>query len=91
MRLSIFKDDPGYPGYYPIADVLVDGKPVSHCVTADEELGLAICQALDSDGEIMLTDDGEDVLLMERYGEVKIAVKRMVMDEQGIVVDERRA
>jgi len=72
VRLSIFKDDPGWPGYYPIADVFVDGVPQPHCVTADEELGLAICHALDSDGEIMLTDDGEDVLLMERHGKVEI-------------------
>jgi hypothetical protein len=80
VRLSIFEDDPGWPGHYPIADVFVDGVPQMHCVTADEELGVAICQALDSDGEIMLTDDGEDVLLMERHGEVEIVWRPRIED-----------
>jgi hypothetical protein len=75
VRLSVFEYDPGYPGYHPIAEVFVDGKPAPHCVTADEELGVAICHALDSGGELMFTNDGEDVLYMERHGQVIIIPK----------------
>lgn len=47
MRLSIYKDDLGYPHDDP--DLLVggckiflDGKEITHAVTADEELGLIV-------------------------------------------------
>jgi hypothetical protein len=80
VRLSVLEDDPGWPGHYPIADVFVDGKPVFHCVTADEELGIAICAALDSDGNVMITSDGEEVLYMERHGEVEIVWRPRLED-----------
>lgn len=46
MRLSIYKDDPGYPHHNPrlLLDAMVylDGKPFKPAVTADEELGLIV-------------------------------------------------
>lgn len=46
MRLSIYKDDPGYPTDNPAllleAMVYLDGKPFKPAVTADEEQGLIV-------------------------------------------------
>ena len=46
MRLSIYKDDPGYPHHNPglLLDAIVylDGKPFKPAVTADEEQGLIV-------------------------------------------------
>ncbi|MCK4717888.1 MAG: hypothetical protein KAT70_04375 [Thermoplasmata archaeon] len=71
MRVSMDKRDPAYhPGNGKYWATL-DGVELKHCVTADEERGMAMVYATDEDGRIELSESG--VILKEiLHGEVKI-------------------
>lgn len=62
MRISVDKNDPGYnPEYYLVREVLLDGKGVNNCVTADEELDYL---------EVYVSPHSRDIELL--YGKVRI-------------------
>ena len=39
MRVSIYKDDPGYTKHHRNIEIYLDGEKIERCFTADEELG----------------------------------------------------
>lgn len=57
MRLSADKNDPAYRDAALFAEVTLDGQKLSLCVTADEELGEAVCYVRASDGTLAVMAD----------------------------------
>lgn len=56
MRLSVDSDDPGYRAYQAGgrgAVVFLGGVKLSHVLTADEEMGLAVVHKTDEAGNIV--------------------------------------
>jgi len=74
MRVSTNQSDPGYRGDWIIGlfSVVVDGKRVPNCVTADECEGVAVQAASDADGRFLLNASCEGVELKEVRGSVRI-------------------
>ena len=71
MRVSIYKHDSGYVADPSSYSVFLNGRPLTSCVTADEERGLAICYALDKNKQLII--DGKGVLkTVTMYGIVEI-------------------
>lgn len=70
MRLSVDKNDAGYSVVAFNAAVLLDGKPIKFCVTADDEHGWCRVYKTDATGKFYLEDGyiAEEVL----YGDVVI-------------------
>lgn len=55
MRVSIHPEDSGYANFTGSERVTVDGVDVTdRCQTADEELGIAYCIVLDTDGKPLI-------------------------------------
>ena len=70
MRMSVRKNDPGFSREAVRHEVLLDGKLLKRCHTADEDEGLAICLKTDKDGNVIVVNNRIiDVVL---YGDVKI-------------------
>ena len=73
MRISTYKDDPGYRTGTHHFDVLLDGESVAHqCVTADEELGEVHLCVRDENGTIKLNQARTGILIEVRRGRVEI-------------------
>lgn len=70
MRLSVEKTDPGFRADAYRYEVLLDGVPLQHCLTADEERSTAKVVATDAAGKI-LTDEFV-VRTKWVFGEVRI-------------------
>lgn len=75
MRLSVRKNDPGYSPAAFGAKVTLNGVPLDNCITADEELGVALCYDVDASGKPYLDPaDPSRAATIERRGVVKIAL-----------------
>lgn len=72
MRLSVVKGDPGYSARAHRVKVYLDGAELKHCVTADEEQGLAVCYRIGPDGKKILKADLSGVETVELRGTVHI-------------------
>lgn len=77
MRLSVRKDDPGYPAWSRIDQkaevrVYLDGIQVEECITADEEAGYVLCNKL-KNGKPFITKT-QEVATEKRHGRVEIRV-----------------
>jgi hypothetical protein len=75
MRYSSYKDDPGYTNWMGNTSivVLLDGVEQRHCTVADEEQGLVVRCALDSDGNPQVDPEHPDEVLMETvHGVVRV-------------------
>lgn len=66
MRYSVLAHDPGYPAYMALPAerrwgirIALDGRPMAHCLTVDDELGIVVVTARDSRGRLLVTEDGE--------------------------------
>jgi hypothetical protein len=55
MRLSVDRNDPGYAVWAsgPLVRVLLNNHVLSDCITADEELGLAVVMRRDDAGALV--------------------------------------
>jgi hypothetical protein len=59
MRVSLETGDRGYgPMNRRVRQVYLEGEPVTHVITADEELGLVYAYALDERGWPLVDVDG---------------------------------
>ena len=76
MRVSADKNDPGFENFNPMKyhyEVLLDGEPVSNCITADEENGFVLVYLLNGNGkDFILSEDKQSFLSGEKYGVVVI-------------------
>jgi hypothetical protein len=72
MRLSVRKNDPGYNKHAVWAHPYLDGKPLKHCVTADEETGEAWVFKTDENGRPMLNEFMDELPLERLTGSVEI-------------------
>jgi len=59
MRVSVNKDDPGYREDSRLFTPSIDGRALTHCVTADTDLGEAHCFVRDEQGQLVIRADGE--------------------------------
>ena len=74
MRVSVDRFDPGFVRDPQRYDVIVNGAPIKHCITADEEAGIAIVVKLDERGKIVVDRSRESLAREMIEGEVKIVV-----------------
>ena len=72
MRISVREDDPGYNPEYMFYEVLLDGVSLKDCVTADEELGLALCYKKGPDDKYIIDHADDTMVTEERHGKVEI-------------------
>lgn len=76
MRSSCRKGDPGYPPKIWPAIILLDGKRVKNCITADEELGMVECYVIsEQTGDKVIAFDRSGALTFKMYGAVTIIPK----------------
>jgi hypothetical protein len=59
----------------PYIDVLLDGAPLAYCFEADTAEGYALCYATDANGNLMRTDDGQNIATTRLEGAVSIRLK----------------
>lgn len=74
MRLSV---DPADPGFHPAGKergviVLLDGDPMRHVITADEERGYVICHVHDDAGRPVIQGDSFQTKIV--FGRVRLIV-----------------
>jgi hypothetical protein len=81
VRLSIIDSDPGYDiniGQTYTVEVFVDGKEAKMCITADEEVGYALCLEADKDGKPFLDpNDQAKTKKITLLGDVKIVITKL--------------
>jgi len=73
MRISTDKFDVGYVPDSAFYEVYLDGDYLKDCVTADDELGIAICHVRDYDGNLLI--EGDEIVQTVKYGDVSIIRK----------------
>lgn len=76
MRYSVNPNDPGYANYQaakPPFEAYLDGVPVKHVVTADEDLGLIVRQCCDVGGALMVDRKNWTIVTEELHGRVRVA------------------
>jgi hypothetical protein len=74
MRISVDPKDRGYdPVLSRTARVFLDGRPLTNCITADEEIGEAICYAIDEFGRLIA--EGDRIKMETLKGVVKIETR----------------
>ena len=78
MRISADPKSPWFSSRAFEANVYLDGKPLHHCITADEEAGAVECYKLDDDGR--LVHDGEFAATTTLHGRVAIIMKNFDFD-----------
>ncbi len=69
MRVSLRRDDPAYDSNADY-EVFLDGSPVDHVITADEEAGEVICKAVDDSGNFIIDD--QDFVDERHFGRMEI-------------------
>jgi len=78
MRYSTEKDDPGYPAYRRgirrgmFVHVLLDGKPVERCITADTKRRKVLCLDEDKEGRFVQNARRDSLKLVQRFGKVEL-------------------
>ncbi len=72
MRISVRKDDPGYHPQAVGCRVVLNGKEIERCFTADEEAGEAFCYATDANGDCILNQARDGVVEIIYKGKVEI-------------------
>lgn len=72
MRISAKLHDPGHMPHYRWAVVYLDGSPVTHVVTADEEQCAVVVEEVDERGWPVLALGGERIRLRVLVGDVRI-------------------
>lgn len=78
MRLSAEQHDPGHGPLMRlweknrVPEVLLDGNPIQHCKTADEELGYVVRYQRDELGDYRLDPEKREVLTEQLFGHVQI-------------------
>ena len=93
MRVSIRSDDPGYDYNAIGSKVFVDGVEVKNCFTADEEMGVAWCFAVDEEGKFFIDPENTDSCKeIEVRGKVRIMLpasinKHRLKDRIGVIND----
>lgn len=78
MRISADPKSPHYSSRLIAATVFLDGVPLKHCVTADDEAGMAECYYVDERGHILF--DGEFAEMQVLRGQVDIVYPGMDFD-----------
>lgn len=75
MRVSLRRSDPSYD---PNADydVFLDGSPLDHVITADEELGVVLCRSVDDQGRFIA--NGNEIVEVLHTGRVQIRSRACV-------------
>lgn len=77
MRVSVRKNDPGYKAFLENKGrilVFLDGQPITgRCITADEEEGLVLCNAL-LDGKPYLNEEKTEVVTELLEGKVEVRI-----------------
>jgi hypothetical protein len=56
MRISVNRDDPGFTDRASECEIYLDGVKITHCITADEELGKAECYKLNEWGNPFISE-----------------------------------
>lgn len=73
MRVSCDESDPGYANWRGRQfEVRVDGKLLTHCITADEESGWAMYQVVDQLGKHVWSVHGRELMARAVFGRVQI-------------------
>lgn len=75
MRISTFKEDPGYAPDKVGAKVFFEGAEVLHVFTADEERRLIVQADLDDNGRVQIDEARQQVKTITRYGHVRIELR----------------
>ena len=77
MRISTLRDDPCYDGMapYEVCNVLLNGRVVRDCVTADEEIGMVTYVARDEKGRVR--HEGGELVLRRDVGKVEIVFRQL--------------
>lgn len=80
MRMSVYRNDPGYAAWLaePVVRVLFNNHVLSDCVTADEELGLAVVMRRNDAGALVAV--GDEIATDTLRGTVQI--ERIAKDAQ---------
>ena len=77
-RYSIRENDPGHlnfarHGYGGFKSITVDGLEIKdRCITADEEMGEALCHVRNADGVFFLNNAGDDTAQETLMGDVVV-------------------
>jgi hypothetical protein len=75
MRISARPDDRGFTDRVSECEAYLDGVKLTHCLTADEELGYAECCKLDDNGNVVVSKANPDEIETEiRKGVVRVVV-----------------
>ena len=72
MRVSVDKDDKGYGVNAYKYEVMLNGKIIDNCITADEGEGYCIIYVKNSNGEYQLNDQRTSIQRDIVYGDVKL-------------------
>lgn len=78
MRLSADRNDPGYRAYMALGRrrnlvrIMVDGKEIKHCITADSKRGRALVYEVDDSGSFVLNSKGTGAKRRQLRGRVDI-------------------
>ncbi len=74
MRISVIESDPGFNSKLSLlVAIFLDGEKLDNCFTADEELGIAYCWAVDARGNFIPDPENiESLLSIEKRGRVEI-------------------
>ena len=72
MKVSVDKDDKGYGVNAYKYEVMLNGKIIDNCITADEDEGYCVIYVEDSNGEYQLNIHGTSIQRDIVYGDVKL-------------------
>ena len=72
MRMSVHKNDPGYHPRAQFYDVLLNGKDLPKCITADEDRGYALVHKTDPEGNVILNESKDATVKEKVFGKVEI-------------------
>lgn len=82
MRTSANRNDPGFLLFWLLRDggidfeVKLDGTPLRHVVTADEEQGFVVVHCTDEHGRKIIDRVAERVLTETRFGCVDVVLRQ---------------
>ena len=90
MRMSVHKNDPGYHPRAHFYSVLLDGKDLPMCITADEDRGYAVVHKIDSEGNAFLNETKDATVKEKVFGKIEIVLVVAVPAGQGVIGAEPR-
>lgn len=72
MRMSVKKNDSGYHKRAHSFKVLLDGKYLQDCFTADEDKGYVLINKRDKNGQLLLNKDKTELITEKIFGKIEI-------------------